>query len=90
MSEYKLFPIVRYNCGCIGFKPNTITDGPMFAICLKVCDDDKPEYVMVYRDMQGHTFEPIEENEAKQIFKEISALIRDGNILRQIKNLLAS
>ena len=54
-AAFVALPLVRYECGCVGFKPNF--EG--YAVLLYACDwrEGEPMLTMFSRDMSGKTME---------------------------------
>lgn len=83
--------LVRYECGCIGFKP----DAKGLATILNSCDSDSCDEFYIYdRDMikskgQIKEFEVLSEEQSENIRKSLCKVIMDGYKFRKIKSLLS-
>ena len=85
--------LVKYDCGCIGFKP----DSKGNATIIKVCDNNNGDsYGVLMRPMTStkrgveiiKKYTALSEEEHIHISTNIHSLISDGYRFREIKRLL--
>ena len=86
-----LLPLVKYECGCIGFEPN----GAMCAVLVTCCDSDYREarFGLYPRQMTNgnndnlrlKSFEPLSQEETIKIMQKMGVLLYDGWALSEIR-----
>lgn len=72
-------PLVEFQCGCIGFLPDS--DGK--SLLVKACDHDcAPEITLFTRDMSGKSHTPHSNGD---ITDKLSRLVADGHRWQRLK-----
>jgi hypothetical protein len=78
--------LVRYNCGCIGFRPDT--DGN--AMFIKCCDGPAghDELEIFERNSEGKSFQPIPRELENELLGKLSVKVSNGYRLEEMRQIL--
>lgn len=78
-------PMVKFQCGCIGFPPDS--DG--MSLLVKACDRTgcDPEITLFPRDMSGKTYTPHTDEDG--LVDKLSRLVADGYRWQSLKRDLS-
>jgi len=94
---HEQFPLVRYECGCIGFLP----DGNGNAVIIDSCTKDVGDADLCFfmrpmtRTVRGKKneyeikpFQSLEDEERQKYFVRLQSLIRDGHLWQELRRNL--
>ena len=88
---------IKFDCGCIGFGAPKMThwnphraedEGGALIYRCDTAGSAEETFLLSHRDMSGKSHLPLDDDEAKEILRELERLIHDGYQLRKIKFLL--
>lgn len=81
--------LVRYDCGCIGFRPAAPDPNNRQSIILRFCDDDGSQRAgMAEQDMTGKCFASLIRSEEEAVFDILNELLGKGQKFEEMKSLL--
>lgn len=79
--------LVRFDCGCVGLHGvQGVAEG--HTLLVLACDAEDRAVSLFPRDMSGKTHEPISEDRARGLVREMEALLQDGYKFRTLRALL--
>lgn len=78
--------LVKYSCGCIGFRPGP--DGN--ALLIKACDGDanQDELAIFERNQKDHTFKPITRELENELLGKLSVKVSNGYRLEEMRQIM--